>query len=60
MLAACCLLVVLLQHCFGAGTTALGAHPAPLGLTKTVAHSRVAKWQLGQKAKSSVQENLPS
>ena len=60
MLATCWLPVLLLHHCFGAETTALGTHAAPLGSTKAVAHFGVAKRQLGQKARSSVQENLPS
>ena len=60
MLATCWLLVLLLHHCFGAETTALGTHPAPLGSTKVVVHFGVAKRQLGQKARSSVQENLLS
>ena len=38
MLATCWLPVLLLHHCFGAETTALGTHPAPLGSTKAAVH----------------------
>ena len=58
MLATCWLLVLLLHHCFGVETTTLGTHLALLGSTKSVVHFRVAKRQLGQKARYSVQKNL--
>ena len=57
MLATCWLLVLLLHHCFGAKTTALGTHLAPLGSTKAVVRFGVAKQQLGQKIRCSVQKN---
>ena len=60
MLTICWLPVLLFHHCFGAETTALGTHPDPMVSTKAVAHCGVAKRQLGQKARSSVQENLLS
>ena len=60
MLATCWLPILSLHHCFGVETTAPGTHPALPGSTKAVVHFGVAKRQLGQKARSSVQESLLS
>ena len=60
MLATCWPPVLLFHHYFGVETTTLGTHPALMGPTKAIAHFGVAKRQLGQKARSSVQENSSS
>ena len=60
MLATCWLLVLRLHHYFGVEATAPSTHQTHLGSTKAVVHFGVAKRQLGQKARSSVQENLLS